>query len=239
VGVGIADHPLPLRPRAALTLTAPLRRLARRLQPLHQLVANRLELAHAGDVGLGAQKRMRLALWAGLRVGGELRLEAADLAPQLAPGGRFVGGAADVGKAGPLAGVRPIGTELGREDRPRQLQRLDFGLAGLLDRGGGETADLGRAGGGLGDEGAAALAGDDQPVALEAGVDRARGVDVDSGALGDLAHARQALARGQFAGGDQRPQLPGELYTDRQVLVALDEQGAGKGRFDHGKHRNR
>jgi hypothetical protein len=239
VRLGIADDLLATRAGAALALAAPLRSLAGRLQALHQLVADGLELADAGHMGLRAQERMRLLLGARLRIGGELRLEAADLAPQLAAGGRFVGGAPDIRKPGALAGIGALGTELGGEDRPRELQRIDLRISGALDRVGGEPADVGRAAGGLGDEGAAALMGNDQPVALEAGVDRARGVDVDPGALGDLAHAREALARRQLAGRDQGPQLPGQLDADRQVLVALDEKRAGEGDSGHRRQRTR
>ncbi len=76
----------------------------------------------------------------------------------------------------------------------------------------------------LGDESALALQADDQPLLLEPGVDGAHRVDVDPGPLGEAAEARQALAGSEAAGGDQRPQAPGQLQADRQLVVGIDRE---------------
>jgi hypothetical protein len=143
VRLGVGDDALAASAGAALALAAALGLGAGCLEPLHQLVADRLELADAGHVRLRPQQGMGLLLGACLRIGGELRLEAADLAPQLAPGGGLVRGTADVGKPGPLAGLGARRAQLRGEDRPRQLERVDLGIAGLLDRARGEPADVG------------------------------------------------------------------------------------------------
>jgi hypothetical protein len=87
VGGRIADHLLQAGASAALPLAAALGNLTGLLQPLYQLIPNLLQLRHVGDVAFGAEQRVgRLAGLPGLRgVGGELRLEAGDLAAQLAP----------------------------------------------------------------------------------------------------------------------------------------------------------
>ena len=72
------------------------------------------------------------------------------------------------------------------------------------------------------------MLGADQPLLVEPGVDRAHGVGVDAGHLGEVAHAGQARAGAQVAGGDQRLELPGELGREREVVVAVDREGRGQ-----------
>jgi hypothetical protein len=110
VGGRIADHLLHAGAGAALPLAAALSSLAGLLQPFHQVVSDRLQLLHVGDVPLRAQQRVGgLARLAGVcGVGGKMGLEAGDLPAQLAPAQALV--ALDSGKLvrlvvdlGPLA----------------------------------------------------------------------------------------------------------------------------------------
>ena len=80
----------------------------------------------------------------------------------------------------------------------------------------------------VGDVAAAAVAGLDQALVLEPGVDGADGVHVHLGPLGHRAHARHPLAGAEPAGGDQRPQPPGELHADRKVALGVGLEGGDR-----------
>jgi hypothetical protein len=162
------------------------------------------------DLGLG--RRLERA-W----VGGELGLEPADLAAQLAAGVALVGVAAYVGQRGGGDGVK----------RDRELARLDALGAGLRERLGDEVAQLGRDRRIVRHEGAGPLAGNRQTVLLEAAVDRADGVDVDADPLGELAHARKPLPGLRLAGADEGAKLPEELRADGELAGRVDGEPLG------------
>ncbi len=158
---GIGRHLLEPRPRPPLPLAASLRGSAGPVQALDQLVADPFQLGHVGDVTLWAKQGMgRLAWLAGVaRVGGELRLQAGDLAPELLPPGPLVGGHLGYLRRlwnEPFAGL--AGGRAGRVDRPRQVARIDAMLVGALDRLRSQALEVRRAWGVLGHEGPQAMA---------------------------------------------------------------------------------
>ena len=69
-----------------------------------------------------------------------------------------------------------------------------------------------------------------EPVALEAGVDRADGVDVDAAPPRQLPDARHPRARREPARADQRPQPPGELDADRELVGGVGGERRQLGR---------
>jgi hypothetical protein len=161
---------------------------------------------------LGLRRRLELA-----RVGGELGLEPGDLAAQLGAGAALVGVAGDVGKRGGGDGV----------ERHRDLAGLEPGRLGPGERLADELAELGGDRGVVGHVGAGALARGDEALVLEAPVDGADRVHVHAAALGELADARQALARPSLARADEGPQLPVELGADRQLAGWIDGEPLG------------
>ena len=72
------------------------------------------------------------------------------------------------------------------------------------------------------DEGPAAVLGPDEPLGLEPRVHGAHGVGVHARRRGHLAHAGQAGAGTELAGGHRGAQVPGELDAERDLAVAVE-----------------
>ena len=156
--------------RLAFPPGALLGRLLRLRELRDQRVARLLQLLDPGDVGLGPQRRRRQVARQVARVGGQLGLEPADLAPQLVANlDRLALARAGSGSARPLAGSPSTPGMLAQADRDdRQVARVEARLLGPPQRLGGDLLQLGRGLDPLGDEGALPLAADDQALALEA-----------------------------------------------------------------------
>jgi hypothetical protein len=221
----ISRHPLAARAGVALALPAPFRGLAGLPKAAHQLVADSLEFRHVGQVALGEQQRVRgLVRPAGLRVAGELRLQASDLTAKLPPAGPLVGlGVRKVGALRSRLGfrrqLRGHPERCARSvDRARQVARIDPALAGALRRLGRQALEVRIDGRVVRHERAEAVPGGDQPLLLETAVDGAGGVDVDPGAPSQLAYPRQAVARAELPARDQHPQAPRQLRPQREIV---------------------
>ena len=236
MGGRLAGHSLPPGVSLELALAATVRRFASALQALHQLVARALELGHVGNVALGAKERVGgLARLPRLRIGGELCLEAGDLAPQLPPAGPLVG--VDLRERGPgrveieLVGARferfdaPGPRSAGGVDGPRQVAGVDAVRRGAVRSLRRQSLEVGGHAGVLGDERTEAVPGDDQAVLLEPAVDGPGRVDVDAGAAGELADARKPVARTELPARDQHSQPPGELRAQGQVVGSGEIRG--------------
>jgi hypothetical protein len=237
VGGRLVSHPLPPGASLELALAATVGRLASALQALHQLVARALELGHVGNVPLGAKERVGgLARLPRLRVGGELGLEAGDLAPQLPPAEPLV--AVDLRDRVPRhVETEPIGERFdaraprpaGGVDGARHVAGVDAVRPGAVGSLGREAFEVRGHGGALGDERAEAVTGDDQPVLLEPPVHGPGRVDVDAGAAGELADAGKPVTRAELPARDQHPQPPSELRAEWKV-VGSGEIGGELGR---------
>jgi hypothetical protein len=222
VSRGIAGHLLERRAGAALALAAAFGRGTGAAQPLDQVVADRLELGHVGDMSLRAKQRMggltRLSRVG--RIGGELGLQPRDLAAKLTAPESL--GALDVGHLGVRrrGGLAPVALERSRTgargvDRARQVSWVHIVFPSTLHRFGRQALEVRGGGGALGNEGAEAVARGDQPVIGEPVIDRAGGVDVHARAAGELAHTGQAIARSQLSARDEHSQAPRELGAQR------------------------
>lgn len=161
---GIGGHLLERRAGPALALAAALGGGTGALQPIDQVVADRLELGHVGDVALRAKQRM--GGLAGLsrvaRIGGELGLQPRDLAAQLPPAEPLV--SLDVGHLGipRPRGLAPItlqcaGAGARGVDRARQVSWIHAIVPGALHRFGRQALEVRRAWGIVGNEGAEAV----------------------------------------------------------------------------------
>ncbi len=136
----------------------------------------------------------------------------------------------------PSSSSKPRGRQLlgnrrqagGHQRDDRDVARVHARCRCRVDRLGGDALDLHRAAGTVGDEAAAAVASRHQPVGLELRVRGANGVDVDPGPFGEVADARQALARSEPAGGDQRPQAPAELDADGEIVGMVGLEWGGE-----------
>jgi hypothetical protein len=214
---GIGRHVLEPVAGAALAVAAPLGDRPGALQALDQVVPDLLQLGHVRHVALRPQQGVRRL--AGLsrigRIGGELRLQTRDLTAELPAAKALVAG--DVGDLGGGASRlrRQLWERFGRVarrvDGPRQVARVDAAVSRALHRLSGEALQVGGARGVVGDEGAEPVPRGDQALLLQTPVDGSRGVDVDFGADGELAHPGQAIARRQLAARDQHAQPPREL----------------------------
>jgi hypothetical protein len=189
---GIGRHLLEPRACPQLALPAALGRRARPIQALDQVVADLFELGHVRYVALGAKQGVGglpgLARVA--RVGGQMRLEAGDLAAELLATHSLVG--RDLGHLGLRWDellTEITRTRAARIDRPRQVARVDAVFTGVLDRLRGEALQVRRAGSILRDERPEAVARGDQAVVHQPPVDRPGGVDVHPGPAGQLAYA--------------------------------------------------
>ena len=215
MALGVSDHLLDLVAGLALPALAARVGLPHPRDPLEELVARCLELGHPGDPPavvralLGRGGRLQVA-----RVGGELGLEAADLAAQLAPGAALVGVAGDVRERGGGDGVQG----------DRELTGLDALLARPLQRLADQLAQLAGDGRAVRDEGPGALPRGDQLLLLQPAVDRADGVDVDPAALRQVADAGQPLTGARLAGPDEGSELPQKLRPNRQLGGVVDRE---------------
>jgi hypothetical protein len=225
VSLWVVDHPVEALARLALEEATALYLVPHPLQAVKELVADRLELADAGDpTGRpGDRHRPGLSdpgLGRLLGVGGERRLQPRDLAAQ-SPTGRagvfFAGrgeGGIEIGRQGQLVSKRLIGHRA-RVERACEVTGVDPERARGLGRFSGNLLEGRRGGDVRQHEGPLAVARDDQPLVFEAPVDGAGGVDVDARADRQFAHTGQLVARCEPAAEDQRPQAPGKVDTDR------------------------
>jgi hypothetical protein len=192
VGSWVGRHLLEPRAGTPLHVSPPLGRRAGAVEALDQVVADLLELGHVRDVALGTKQRMRgLTGLAGIAgIGGELRLEARDLAAKLPPSEPLVGldignlGARNVNVVGGLCDR--LGARARRVDRPRQVTGVDPVLASLLNGVRCQPFQIGRSRRIVGDEGPEAVARGDQTLILEPAIDRAGRIHVHAGTAGEL-----------------------------------------------------
>ena len=166
------------------------------------------------------------------RVGGQLGLEPGDLAAQLVAHLDRLALFGEVGKVGAAARRRDLlqlarhARAGGRDDRPGRGGRAPPRARAAARRRRSPPA-----------RGAASMPSatkvpwpwrlTTRPASSRPGVDRPHRVDVDPRPLGEAAEARQPLARREPAGGDQRPQAPGELNADRQLRGRVGRERRG------------
>jgi hypothetical protein len=224
VGSRIGRHVLEPAACAALTGAAALGSRPGALQPFDQVVPDLLELGHVRHVALRAQEGVG---WlAGLsriaRIGGELRLQARDLATELPAAEALI--ARDLRDVGCGGGwlrrhlLERSGCVARGVDGPCQVARIDAAVPRAIDRLRREALQVGIARGVVGHEGAEPVPRGDQPLLLEAPVHGPRGVDVDSGAGRELPHPGETVAGRELAARDQNSQPPGELCAQREVV---------------------
>ena len=137
---GIGRHLLEPSARAALAVGPASLGGTSAVEALDQVVANLLQLGHVGHVSLGAEEGVcRLARLTRVgRIGGELRLEAGDLAAKLLAPDSFVG------LDGRHAGLALLGRYVGAGgiDGPRQIPGIDTLLARAVDSLGREPLEV-------------------------------------------------------------------------------------------------
>jgi hypothetical protein len=230
---GVLEHCVVLAPGDTLLVSALRGAAANPLQPIGELVANRLQLADAGDprgrTGERLGRRLRDAGPCGvLGIGGQLSFEAGDLLAQrtargaLAGGVRDLRGCGEIGELGARRFVRP--QDSGKASciqRPGQLARLDADLASRSRSVGRNTLEVRRDSRIGGNESPRAMLGDDQAFVFKAAVERPRRVHVHASGRSEVANARQTVPGRQAAAEDQRSQAPGEAQADRQLLDRL------------------
>src|ERR1044072_6614867 len=117
----------------------------------------------------------------------------------------------------------PLHAGAGRDD-DRQLAWAQALTASLAEGTDGDLIKPGRCLDSFCHEGPLALMADHQPLLLQVRIDRPDRVDVYPRAIGQSAEARQALDGGKTARSDQRPQLPGELNPDRDLVPAVGRE---------------
>ena len=231
---GVLEHCVVLAPGDTLLVSALRDAAANPLQPIDELIANRLQLADAGDPrgrsGERLGRRLRDAGPGGvLGIGGQLSFEAGDLLAQRTARGALAGGVGDLrgcGEIGELGGRRFVRPQASGKasciQRPGQLARLDADLAGRGRGIGRNPLEIRRNSRVGGNESPRAVLGDDQAFVFEAAVQRPRRVHVHASGNGEVANARQTVPGRQAAAEDQRSQAPGEAQADRQLLDLLD-----------------
>ncbi len=84
-----------------------------------------------------------------------------------------------------------------------------------------DPLDLRRPRGLGGDEGPKAVHGLDEAIRLKPAIDGPRSIGVDARIGRHLANARQPVSGRQLAGGDHRPEAPGDLDPDGKVAGAV------------------
>jgi len=230
VRLGVLDHAVEAPASLLLVAATQLDLSTHPLESVDQLVTHRLQLTDVGDPsgrpgewlrgGLGDARLGRVG-----GVCGELRFEAGDLVPQRpARGAGFLFARLGQGRFG--VGGRCLYRRrcCGRPgiERASEIARVDAERFGGLRGVGGDLLELRRCGHVRDHEGALPVPGDDQLLPFEAPVDSPRGVHVHSRPGGQLAHAGKLVAGPESAAEDQRPQPPGEVYADRDIVVATD-----------------
>lgn len=241
MGGGVGQHRLEALTRSSLALAALLGRIPCRAQPHDELVAGALELRDIDEpAGLRGVEVFGVVGAGGLGMSREVPLQTRDLIAQRAAGRGFVATLERRGCHNPALPATPdsrvatfsefrrgfehveircVGVASRVEDAG-QIARVDAGVTCRTGCGGREVLDR-RHGGSGGDEGSVALPGDDEALRLEAAIDGAGGIGIHSRARGELAHPGQPVPRRQPSAHDQRPQAPGEVDPDRQVIAAI------------------
>ncbi len=139
--LGVADDLLATRVGSSLALALALGLAAGVLEAFHQLVAGRRELGKVGDAARGQKRWMGMALRSRLGVGGQLGLQAGDLAAKLPASRCLVGLDADIGRLA-FGRQRVISCPACRVDRARDIAWRDAFATRLRDGLGRDALDV-------------------------------------------------------------------------------------------------